>query len=43
MVLGMTDDDKIKKGVCPVCDSSLAFQEGCKRCYACGWGGCDGG
>jgi len=36
----MSDDQKIKHGICPVCDNKLAYQEGCKLCYACGWGGC---
>lgn len=32
---------KIKKGICPACDGTLTFQEGCKVCYGCGWGGCE--
>ncbi len=36
----VSDDQKIKMGICPVCDNKLAYQEGCKLCYACGWGGC---
>jgi ribonucleoside-diphosphate reductase alpha chain len=27
-------------GGCPVCRGPLAFSEGCKKCTACGWGGC---
>jgi len=38
----MTDQEKIRNGICPVCDSSLVFQEGCMMCYRCGWGGCSG-
>ena len=37
----LSETEKIKKGICPSCDSSLAFQEGCKVCYTCGWGGCE--
>jgi len=37
----MSEAAKIKKGICPSCDGVLAFQEGCKVCYACGWGGCE--
>lgn len=36
----MTADEKIKRGICPVCDSSLVFQEGCKACFSCGWEAC---
>jgi hypothetical protein len=36
----MSEKEKISKGICPVCDSSLIFQEGCKTCFSCGWGGC---
>jgi len=38
--VALSDDQKIKMGICPVCENKLAFQEGCKLCYACGWGGC---
>jgi hypothetical protein len=34
------EQEKIKKGICPFCDGTLAFQEGCKTCFSCGWGGC---
>jgi len=34
------ETDKIKRGICPSCDSPLIFQEGCKMCISCGWGGC---
>jgi hypothetical protein len=37
----MSEAEKIKKGICPSCDETLTFQEGCKVCYACGWGGCE--
>ena len=37
----MSEAEKIKKGICPSCDGDLTFQEGCKVCYACGWGGCE--
>jgi len=37
----LSEAQKIKKGICPSCDGSLVFQEGCKVCYACGWGGCE--
>jgi hypothetical protein len=36
----LSESDKIKRGICPCCDSSLIFQEGCKMCISCGWGGC---
>jgi len=38
----MSDQEKIKNGMCPCCDSPLAFQEGCMTCISCGWGACDG-
>jgi len=37
----MSEAQKIRKGICPSCDGSLVFQEGCKVCYSCGWGGCE--
>jgi hypothetical protein len=37
----LSEAQKIKKGICPSCDNNLVFQEGCKVCYACGWGGCE--
>jgi len=37
----MSEAQKIKNGICPSCGGSLVFQEGCKVCYGCGWGGCD--
>lgn len=28
-------------GACPECGAGqLAFEEGCKRCYVCGWSEC---
>ncbi|MBU0590930.1 MAG: hypothetical protein ABIJ10_05595 [Candidatus Micrarchaeota archaeon] len=36
----LSENEKIKKGICPSCESSLIFQEGCKMCICCGWGGC---
>ena len=36
----LSENEKIKKGICPCCDGNLVFQEGCKMCYGCGWGGC---
>lgn len=40
-VSGLSEAEKIKKGICPSCDNTLVFQEGCKVCYSCGWGGCE--
>jgi hypothetical protein len=40
-VPSMSEAEKIKKGICPSCDETLTFQEGCKLCVACGWGGCE--
>jgi hypothetical protein len=37
----LSEAQKIKKGICPSCDGGLVFQEGCKVCYSCGWGGCE--
>jgi hypothetical protein len=37
----LSETEKIKKGICPSCDGGLVFQEGCKVCYGCGWGGCE--
>ena len=28
--------------VCPECGGDTAFEEGCVRCYACGWSACTG-
>ena len=39
--VALSEAQKIKKGICPSCDGSLVFQEGCKVCYSCGWGGCE--
>jgi hypothetical protein len=25
---------------CPECGGPLALQEGCRKCYACGWAAC---
>jgi hypothetical protein len=36
----MSEAQKIKSGICPSCGGGLVFQEGCKVCYGCGWGGC---
>jgi len=36
----LTEAQKIKSGICPSCGGGLVFQEGCKVCYSCGWGGC---
>jgi hypothetical protein len=36
----ISEAQKIKSGICPSCGGGLAFQEGCKVCYGCGWGGC---
>jgi hypothetical protein len=36
----VSEAEKIKKGICPSCGGGLVFQEGCKMCYSCGWGGC---
>lgn len=27
-------------GVCPECGSPLAFEEGCRKCHACGFSAC---
>jgi len=37
----MSEAQKIKAGICPSCGGGLVFQEGCKACYSCGWGGCE--
>lgn len=37
----LSEAEKIKKGICPCCSGTLVFQEGCKACYGCGWGGCE--
>lgn len=39
----MSEEEKIKSGVCPVCEAPIVFQEGCMNCAHCGWGACDGG
>ncbi|MGB9719632.1 MAG: hypothetical protein ACPL06_03500 [Candidatus Anstonellales archaeon] len=35
------DIKKIKKGICPVCGSKLAHEEGCVECPNCGWSECE--
>lgn len=35
-----SDEEKIKKGICPVCGSKIVFAEGCKQCPVCGWSAC---
>lgn len=34
------EEEKINKGICPVCDSKLVYQEGCMGCKNCGWTAC---
>ena len=29
-----------KQGICPNCDGKLAIEEGCKKCYGCGYSVC---
>lgn len=31
-----------KIGVCPECGAPLTLEEGCKKCYVCGWSACEG-
>lgn len=38
----LSDQQKIAAGMCPGCDGSLSFTEGCKTCFACGWSACSG-
>ena len=33
-------DDVLKSESCPECQSSLAFEEGCQKCYSCGFSKC---
>lgn len=37
----MTDEEKIKNGVCPDCEHPLTRDGGCQYCTACGWGACN--
>ncbi len=37
----MSEEEKIKNGLCPCCENRLVFQEGCMNCVICGWGACD--
>ncbi len=32
--------NKLKSDLCPECGQTLAFEEGCKKCYACGFTKC---
>jgi len=32
--------DKLKSNLCPECAQTLAFEEGCMKCYACGFTKC---
>ena len=35
------DQSSILAGVpCPECQSTLAFEEGCEKCYSCGYSKC---
>lgn len=36
----LSDREKISRGQCPDCDNSLAMEEGCKKCYVCGFAAC---
>lgn len=36
----MCDRHENESNVCPACGNDLVFEEGCKRCLACGWGAC---
>ena len=36
----MSEAEMIRHGICPSCSGTLTFQEGCKVCYSCSWGGC---
>lgn len=36
----LSDREKILMGVCPDCESRLAQEEGCKKCYICGFAAC---
>lgn len=31
-----------KSGTCPECGGKLAIEEGCSKCYGCGWSMCNG-
>ena len=33
-------DELLKSESCPECQSSLAFEEGCQKCYSCGFSKC---
>jgi len=35
-----SEEDFVKKGICPVCKASLTKREGCDECTACGWSSC---
>ena len=33
-------DEVLKSEICPECPSALAFEEGCQKCYSCGYSKC---
>jgi ribonucleoside-diphosphate reductase alpha chain len=33
--------DSLRKGACPECGASLAYEEGCMHCYSCSYSECD--
>jgi ribonucleotide reductase alpha subunit len=39
-LLGFVDDGDTTNKVCPSCNETLVFKEGCKSCLSCGWSKC---
>ncbi|MCF6247753.1 MAG: ribonucleotide-diphosphate reductase subunit alpha, partial [Desulfobacula sp.] len=38
--IGKHSTNKLKSDLCPECGSTIAFEEGCMKCYGCGYTKC---
>ena len=36
----MSDEEKLKNGICPTCGNQIIFSDGCKSCSWCGFSAC---